>query len=113
MKRKKSGKFKGFGKPPAKKYTRMEDKESGEWVVKDYYNLQLDKHFDSIDKQTEHNRSQPSALKNFRSIVEEGNTEKLTVYFNEQYDIAPNIARLNLESLIKEELRDLSKSEDK
>ena len=110
MKRKKSGKFKGFGKPPAKKYTQMEYKESGEWVIKDYYDPQLDKHIDSIDKRTEHNRSSLSALENFKSIVEEGNTGKLTAYFNEQYGIAPDIARLNLENLIAEELRDLSSS---
>ena len=108
MKRKKSGKFKGFGTPPAKKYKQIEYKESGEWVVKDYYDPQLDKHFDSIDKQTEYNRSQPSVLKNFKAIVEEGNTEKLTAYFKENYGIAPNIARSNLENLIAEELRDLS-----
>ena len=44
MVRRKSGKFKGFGAPPAKKY-----QESREWILKDYYDPQLDKHLNSID----------------------------------------------------------------
>lgn len=51
--------------------------------------------------------SQPRNLDNFLKLLDEKDTEKLVEYF-EQYGIDSQLARLNLDNLIAEELRDLS-----
>lgn len=61
-----------------------------------------------MDQQTAKNQSDPQTLENFKELVREGNSEKLAKYF-EQYGIAKEVALNNLNSLIAEELQDLSK----
>ncbi len=56
---------------------------------------------------TKENQSQPKTLDKFLKLIEEKDTEKLVEYF-EQYGISKQLARLNLDNLIAEELRDLS-----
>ena len=58
-------------------------------------------------KQKEDTPKQSKAYLDFLSLVEEGDMEKLTVYFS-RYAIAPGIAKLNMDSLVRAELRDLS-----
>lgn len=47
------------------------------------------------------------SFRNFKALVDAGNTPELINYFAKQ-GIEPNMARLNLEMLIQEELRILS-----
>ena len=83
--------FKGFGKAP---------KSSSE--------RNIQKLIERVDMQTATNRTTPKALESFTKLVDEGNTQELINYFK-QYGIDPEIARLNLDVLIAEELRDLAR----
>ena len=97
MKRGKSGEFKGFGKQSKKAAKKKRKKEK--WKI-----FQI---LDQVDRVTSRNKANPQALENFKRLVREGHLEKLCEYF-EQYGISPEITKINLDSLISEELRDLS-----
>ena len=108
MKKQRTSGFKGFGNSSAKKYPRYKSNGRGELKrIADFSNPPIDRALQRVDATTQRNQSRPSALENFKKLVKEGNTEKLTEYFK-QYGIAPDIARLSLSSLIQEELIDLS-----
>ncbi|MEM7756511.1 MAG: hypothetical protein AAF298_00060 [Cyanobacteria bacterium P01_A01_bin.40] len=61
----------------------------------------------SIDRLTIQNKNEAHALEKFFKMVNQGNVEKLREYFF-QYGVDPEFVKLNLDSLIAEELIDLS-----
>ena len=108
-KKKKEGQF-SFGNSSAKKYPSYKISPQGEWERdSDFFDSKVDQVLQKVDTTTRRNQSCSSALEDFKKLVKEGNTEKLTDYFK-QYGIAPDVAKFGLHRLIAEELRDLSSS---
>jgi hypothetical protein len=60
-----------------------------------------------VKGQSSKHPKQSKAYLDFLRLVEEGNTEKLTAYFS-RYGIDSSLAKLNLNALVTEELKDLS-----
>jgi len=109
-KKQKEDRFKGFDNSSAKKYPRYKISVQGEWERdSDFFDSKVDQVLQKVDATTQRNQSCSSALEDFKKLVKEGNTEKLTDYFK-QYGIAPDVAKFGLHRLIAEELRDLSSS---
>ncbi len=98
MKKSKSRKLKGFAKLLADSRKNNSNKKPSQEIAQALTKL---------DALTKDSSSQPQSLDNFLKLLEEKDTEKLVEYF-EQYGIDPTLARLNLDNLIAEELRDLS-----
>ena len=98
MKKSKSRKLKGFAKLLADSRKNNSNKKPRQEIAQALTKL---------DAKKKDSSSQPQSLDNFLKLREEKDTEKLVEYF-EQYGIDPTLARLNLDNLIAEELRDLS-----
>ncbi|MEO1022415.1 MAG: hypothetical protein AAFW89_07710, partial [Bacteroidota bacterium] len=60
-----------------------------------------------IDRLTIQNKNEAHALEKFFKMVNQGNVKKLREYFV-RYGVDPEFVKLNLDSLIAEELIDLS-----
>ena len=98
MKKSKLRKLKGFAKLLSDSRKNNSNKKPSQEIAQALTKL---------DALTKENQSQPQTLDNFLKLLEEKDTEKLVEYF-EQYGIDPKLARLNLDNLIAEELKDLS-----